>query len=683
MHLKTSAALRIAAVVAAVALLYTDGTFRAAAAKMSSGIDLSTLDRTCKPCTDFYQFANGDWIKKNPIPAAYPAWGSFNILSDRNQSILHALLDEASTANAAPGSNEQKIGDYYASCMNVAQIDAAGTTPLDPLFKTIDGITDAKSVAPAVAQLQLQGVDAFFGFGSGADFKQSTMNIAQIGQAGLGMPDRDYYTKSDAKSKSIATAYVAHVAQMFQLNGETDAQAKADAQTVMDMETALATKQKTRVEERDVAADYNKTDLAGLTAMAPNFDWATFFASSSVQPGAINVAEPGYLKGFSELLAQWTPAQIKAYLRWHVIHAYATALPTAFVDSNFDFYSKTLSGTTKQRDRWKRCVARTDGALGEALGELYVAKAFPPAAKARALELVKYIKATLRSDIATLNWMSPATKAKAVEKLDAFVIKIGYPDKWRDYASYNVVKGPYVRNVIGANEFATKYDYAKIGKPVDKYEWGMTPPTVNAYYEPTTNTINFPAGILQPPFFNADADMAVNFGAIGAVIGHESTHGFDDQGRQFDKDGNLADWWTASDATNFNKRAQCIVSQYDALSPVPGVHEQGKLVQGEAIADLGGLTIAYKAFERWQAAHPRQTLDGFTPEQRFFIGWAYVWSGSQRPEYATMLANVDVHAYDKFRVNATVANMPQFASAWKCPVGAAMVRPAKDRCAIW
>ncbi len=654
-----------------------------AAAKTSSGIDTSYLDRTCKPCADFFQFANGDWIKNNPIPAAYASWGSFNILNDRNEGVLHGLLDAASNSSEPSGSNAQKIGDYYASCMNTAQIDAAGIAPLVPLLKAVDGISDMKSAAPVVAALQLDGVDAFFGFGSGADFKQSTMNIAQIGQSGLGLPDRDYYTKTDDKSKAIQKAYVAHVTQMFVLSGESPAQAAADAATVMSMETVLAENQKTRVEERDVAAGYNKTDLAGLQTMAPNFDWASFFTASSVQPSAINVAEPSYLKAFSAQLAQWTPAQIKTYLRWHVIHAFATSLPAAFDRSNFDFYSTTLSGTTQQRDRWKRCVARTDGALGDALGQLYVAKEFPPAAKARALELVKYIESTLRSDIPTLDWMSPATKAKAVEKLDAFVIKVGYPDKWRDYSDFAVSKGPFVDNVISGNSYATRYDYAKIGKPVDKYEWDMTPPTVNAYYDPTTNTINFPAGIMQPPFFNANADMAANFGAIGAVIGHESTHGFDDQGRQFDKDGNLSDWWTTSDAKNFDARAKCIVNQFDALIPVPGVHEQGSLVQGEAIADLGGLTIAYKAFERWQAVHPRQTIDGFSPEQRFFLGFAHVWASSQRTQETALLANVDVHPFDKFRVNATLSNMPQFAAAWKCPLGKAMVRPANERCQIW
>ncbi len=683
MHITKSTALRFAAVVAAVTLLFTDGTVRAEVSKATSGIDLSSLDRTCKPCTDFYQFANGGWLKKNPIPSAYASWGSFNILADHNNDVLHTLLNQASEANAAAGTNEQKIGDYYASCMDTAEIEKAGTAPLDSLMQSIDKLTSAKDLGPLVASLQMQGVDAFFGFGSGADFKNSSMNIAQLGQSGLGMPDRDYYLKTDAKSKAIQQAYVAHVTQMFTLLGESQSQAAADAQTVMDMETAMAKAQKSRVEERDPQAVYNKTDLAGVEKLAPNFDWASYLQSSGVQPQAINVAEPSYLQALNTQLATWTPAQLKTYLRWHTIHAFARTLPQRFVDANFDFYSKTLSGTTAQLDRWKRCVRATDGALGEALGQAYVQKEFPPAAKARALELVKYVKGTLREDIPTLSWMSPATKAKAVEKLDAFGIKIGYPDKWRDYSTLDVTKGPYVSNVMAANVFASKYDYAKIGKPVDFSEWEMTPPTVNAYYEPTQNNINFPAGILQPPFFDANADMAVNFGAIGAVIGHESTHGFDDQGRQFDKAGNLTDWWTASDAANFSKRANCIVNQFDALQPAAGVHEQGKLVEGEAIADLGGLTIAYKAFEKWQATHPRQVLDGFTPEQRFFMGWARVWASNERPQYVSMLATVDPHPYDKFRVNATLSNMPEFAKAWGCKLPEPMVRPAKDRCQIW
>ncbi len=683
MHFTKSTALRFSAVVAAVALLFTDGTVRAAVTTASSGIDLSSLDRACKPCTDFFQFANGGWIKKNPIPAAYSRWGSFNVLYNHNNDVLHSILNQAVEAKSAPGTNEQKIGDYYASCMDTAAIEKAGTEPLDEMFESIDTIKDVKGVAPVLASLQLRGVNAFFGLGSGPDLKNSSLEIAWLRQGGLGLPDRDYYLKSDAKSQTIQKAYVAHVASMFALLGEPATQSAADAQTVMSIETTLAKNQMSRIEQRNPEAIYHKMGVSGVEALAPAIDWSSYFSASGVSPDTIDVAQPDYFKALNANLSTWSTAQIQTYLRWQVVHAFATALPQPFVDANFAFYSQTLSGTTKQLDRWQRCVSATDGALGEALGQAYVAKAFPPAAKARALELVKYVKATLRSDIPTLTWMSPATKAKAVEKLDAFGIKIGYPDSWRDYSGLTITQGPYANNVLAANQFAVKYRYDKIGKPVDRSEWNMTPPTVNAYYSGTENDINFPAGILQPPFFDAKADMAVNFGAIGAVIGHESTHGFDDQGRKFDKDGNLTDWWTPADAANFDKRANCIVDQFDALSPVPGVHEQGKLVEGEAIADLGGLTIAYKAFERWQTTHPRKTIDGFTPEQRFFLGYARVWAGSQRPQEAALRATVDPHPYDKFRVNATLSNMPEFAKAWGCKLPDAMVRPAKDRCQIW
>jgi putative endopeptidase len=683
MKFTLSLAIRCAAVLAIALFAVRSGGLRAAAQQLSSGIDLSSLDRTCKPCDDFYQFANGGWIKSHPIPAAYPQYGTSNVLLDKNRDVLHAILETAATSNAAPGTDEQKIGDYYASCMNTAAIDKAGTAPLEPLFAQIDGLVDAKGLAPVAAALQIDGVDAFFGFGSGADVKDSTTNIAQLAQGGLGLPNRDYYLNTDAKSVALRDTYVKHVAKMLALMGETQSQADADAQAVLAIETALAKNSLTEVQQRDPQATYHKMDAAALAQLAPNFDWNAFFAGSGVTPGAINVAEPDFFKGFSDLLAQWTPAQLKAYLRWHTITTFSPMLPQAFADENFAFYSATLNGTTAQLPRWRRCTRFTDGALGEALGKLYVAKEFPPEAKARALEMVQYIKATLRSDIASLDWMTEQTKARAIDKLDAFSLKIGYPDTWRDYGAFTVVKAPFVANQLASYAYESKRDYAKIGKPVDRNEWGMTPPTVNAYYNPTVNEIVFPAGILQPPFFNRNADMAVNFGAIGAVIGHESTHGFDDEGRQFDKNGNLADWWTPQDAAKFNAKAKCIVDQFNALSPEPGVKENGQLVQGEAIADLGGLTIAYKAFERWQSTHPRRTIDGFTPEQRFFLGFAGVWGSSSRAEFIRLIANTDPHPYDKFRVNATLSNMPAFAAAWGCKTGDKMVRPASQRCAIW
>jgi predicted metalloendopeptidase len=530
----------------------------------------------------------------------------------------------------------------------------------------------------------MDGVDAFFNFGAQPDFKNSSENIAGLSQGGLGLPDRDYYLNDDEKSKSIRAAYRSHVQKMFELLGDGPAAAATEASAVMNIETSLAKNALSRVERRDPENIYHKMNLPAAEALAPNAQFADYFKDSGVPADApVNVAEPGFFKALSALLASSSPADLRAYLRWHVVHSYATALPAAFVDENFNFYSKTLQGTTAQLARWKRCVRTTDSTLGEALGQFYVAKTFPPSAKAQALAMIKNIKSELRNDLSTLSWMTPQTRARAVGKLDAFLLKIGYPDKWRDYRSLPVSRDSYAGNLIASARFETLYDLGKIGKKVDRTEWGMTPSTVNAYYNPTVNEIVFPAGILQPPFFNKDADMAINYGAIGAVVGHESTHGFDDEGRKFDAVGNLTDWWSPDDAARFNARAQCVVDQWNQLSPLQGVHENGSLVQGEEIADLGGLTIAYKAFEKWQAHNPRRVIDGFTPEQRFFLGWAQVWASAQRPEYTRMLAQVDVHGYDKFRVNQTLSDMPEFAKAFFCKFGEPMVRPKAQQCQIW
>ncbi|MFY9720488.1 MAG: M13 family metallopeptidase, partial [Candidatus Cybelea sp.] len=441
--------------------------------------------------------------------------------------------------------------------------------------------------------------------------------------------------------------------------------------------------QLTNVEERDVKKTNNKLTLAQLDALSPNFSWSGFVASAGVKPTVADVTSPAYLSALSSQLGGCTLDQIKAYLRWHLVHAYALALPRPFYDANFAFYSTTMQGITQPQPRWKECAYRVDRNLGEALGQLYVAKTFSPEAKAQAVAMVRNIESAFREDLATLDWMSATTRQRAVAKLDAFLIKIGYPDQWRDYSKLTIVATPYAANLLAARRFEQQREFAQIGGPVDRMEWGMSPPTVNAYYDGTVNQIVFPAGILQPPFFNADADPAVNYGGIGAVIGHESTHGFDDQGSLYDKYGNLNDWWTPQDRATFTGKTQCIVNQFDALSPEPGVHEKGALVVGEETADLGGLTIAYRAFETWQSSHPRLTIDGFTPEQRFFLGWAHVFMSLERPDAIRLDAQTDVHAYDKFRVNATLSNMPSFAKAWICPLDAPMVRAASQRCQIW
>ena len=682
MRFTLSRAVRAAGLASIIVLALANPHVRAAV-HLQSGIDPANLDRTCKPCQDFYQFANGGWIKKHPIPAAYPAYSNFQALADRNRDVLHGILDQAANAHAKPGSNEQKIGDYYASCMNVAAIDAAGTKPIAPLLD-LAANANASNIGDTLATLHKDGVDAFFNFGAEPDFKNSAENIAGLGQGGLGMPDRDYYLKDDEKTKSIRSAYQAHVEKMFELLGDAPETAKSEAASVLSVETELAKNELSRVERRNPQNIYHKMGFSAVQTLAPQMQFAEYFKDNGVaQSVPINVSEPDFFKALSAQVSSLTPADLHAYLRWHVVHSYATALPTAFVDENFNFYSKTLQGTTEQLARWKRCVRSTDGALGEALGQFYVAKTFPPSAKAQSLAMVKNIKSELRSDLSTLSWMSPQTRAKAVAKLDAFLLKIGYPDKWRDYSNLKITRASYAENILADSRFETAFDLAKIGKKVDRKEWGMTPPTVNAYYNPTINEIVFPAGILQPPFFNKDADMAVNYGAIGAVVGHESTHGFDDEGRQFDAQGNLTDWWTPEDAARFKTRAQCVVDQWNKLEPVPGVHENGALVQGEEIADLGGLTIAYKAFEKWQAHHPRRVIDGFTPEQRFFLGFAQVWAGSERPEFIRLLAQTDVHGYDKFRVNQTLSDMPEFAKAFFCKLNQPMVRPKSEQCQIW
>ncbi len=636
---------------ALLSLVALAGSVRAIGSVPKSGIDTSSIDHTCKACDDFYQFAEGNWIKNHPVPAAYSSYGRFTVLSDSNIDELHAILDDVSQKTYATGTIEQKVGDYYASCMDTAAIDGAGTAPIAKQLGIAAELPNISGLAQTIAELDRDGVRSFFGFGGGADLHDSEQTIVDVEQGGLGLPDRDYYLKDDDRTKTIRDGYVAHVTKMFVLLGDAPDAAATEAAAVLKIETTLATNSLSRVALRDPSATDHRTTFAELQALTPNFDWTAFFAEKKLATSdAINVEEPTFFKGLSTLVATTPVTDLRAYLRWHVVHAYAAVLPSAFETENFAFYSSMLSGQKEQQPRWKRCVEATDRNLGEALGQLYVAKTFPASAKAQALAMVESIKATLRDDMSTLDWMTPATRAKAIEKLDAFTLKIGYPDKWRDYTALPVVRTSYAQNAIAADEFRADDEIAQIGKPVDRTRWDMTPPTVNAYYDPSQNEIVFPAGILQPPFYDKDADMAVNYGGIGAVIGHESTHGFDDEGRKFDAKGNLSDLWTPADVKRFNARAGCIVKQFDALSPLPGVHENGSLVQGEAIADLGGVTIAYKAFEKWQSKHPRLTLDGYTPEQRFFLGWAQVWASNERPAAIALLAKTDVHAYDKFRV---------------------------------
>lgn len=649
------------------------------------GFDLGNLDKSATPCADFYQYACGGWMQKNSIPAAYPSWGSFSVLQDRNLEVLHQILEGAAkTISTSAGSNLQKIGSFYASCMDTAPIETAGAKPLDSDFARLASIKDIPALQAEIARFQGYGVNVMFRFGSTQDFKNTTQVIGDATQGGLGLPDRDYYTKEDAKSTQLRQEYLKHVSKMFELLGDSLERAAQEAKTVMDIETNLAKASMTRVQLRDPKAQYHKMDTAQLKELTLHFDWTQYFTEIGHRDmGAINVGQPDFFKEINRTLASVSLDDWKTYLRWHLIDAAAPALSEKFVAEDFHFKGTVLTGTKEMLPRWKRCVAATDQALGEALGQIYVEKNFPPAAKSSALEMVRNLEATLKNDLETLNWMDSATRQRALAKLNAYANKIGYPDKWRDYSALHVDRGVYFENVKRARFFSRAYNLGKIGKPVDRTEWGMTPPTVNAYYNPLMNEIVFPAGILQPPFYDPKADDAVNYGGMGAVIGHEMTHGFDDQGRQFDAQGNLKDWWTPEDAKKYEARAACVENQFSEYSPLPGVKVNGKLVLGESIADLGGLTIALAAYEKSIEGRPRTVIDGFTPEQRFFLGWAQVWCQNVRPEFARLLVNLDPHPPGHFRTIGPVSNIPAFSQAFGCKADASMVRLPDKECKIW
>jgi putative endopeptidase len=655
----------------------------AGGASSSWGFAPSNLDKTCKPCEDFYQFAMGGWMKSNPIPAEYPNWGTFTVLADQNQTSMRNIVEAAANAKAAPGSNEQKIGDFYASCMDTTAIDAAGIKPLASDLAAISAIQDRSALEAEIAALQREGVRTLFNFDSAQDFKDSSKVIGAARQGGLGLPDRDYYVKDDERSQQIRAGYVEHMAKMFALAGDSAEQSAGEAQTVMSLEGKLASASMTRTQRRDPKAVYHIYTRAQLKELTPDWSWEGYFRSMSVPVlSEINVSQPDFFKTMDSLLTGTGLDNWKTYLRWHLLHSRAPALSEPFVQENFNFFSKQLSGAQEIQPRWKRCVQAVNGNLGEALGEVYVRKYFPPEAKAHAREMVQNLIAALRADLPTLSWMGPETRKAAIEKLEAFGVKIGYTDKWRDYSGLSVDRGAYLANLARADQFETTFDLGKIGKPLDKTEWGMTPPTVNAYYSPNRNEIVFPAGILQPPFYDVKADDAVNYGGMGAVIGHEITHGFDDQGSQFDEKGNFRNWWTAEDRKNFDERTDCVKTQFDGFEAEPGLHLNGKLVLGESIADLGGLTISYAAYEKSLEGKTRpKDLDGFTPEQRFFLGWAQVWGSNVRPEFARLQTNTNEHPLPRFRVNGPLSNMAAFAQAFGCKKGDAMVR--EQACKIW
>ncbi|HEY0777244.1 MAG TPA: M13 family metallopeptidase [Gemmatirosa sp.] len=655
------------------------------------GIDPANLDTTCAACTNFFQFADGGWLKRNTIPAAYPSWGSFNELQDRNEAVLRQILDaDAADRSAAAGSNAQKIGAYYRSCLDSAAIDRAGLAPIAPVLGRIAALRTNAEVRDALGSLEREsGLPlAPFGTGVGTDDKRSDSTLVVFAQGGLGLPDRDYYTNDDARARDLRTKYVAHVARMLELAGAPAAEAAAAATQVLALETKLARAQLTRVAMRDPNAIYHRMPLAEAQRLTPSFTWTRYLADVGAPrtlSGAalVNVMEPAYFATVDTLLAHEPAATWRTYLRYHALEGAAPALPTPFVKEAFAF-QRNFTGATEQLPRWKRCTASVNNALGEMVGQEYVKRTFTPEAKARALAMVANLQAALGDRIRALDWMNDSTKQQALTKLGAFTRKIGYPDRWRDYSALQVADGDYLGNQRRAALFEEARNWNKLGKPVDKTEWGMTPPTVNAYYNPTWNEIVFPAGILQPPFYDPQADDAVNYGAMGAVIGHEMTHGFDDEGRQYDAQGNLRDWWTAGDAKRYNAEAQKVIDQFNAYTVVDSsTHVNGRLTTGENIADFGGLTVAYAAMQKAYASQPRTRIDGFTPEQRFFLGWAQVWREIERPEAARAQVAVDPHAPALWRVNGPLSNMPEFRAAWGCKDGDPMVRPAQQRASIW
>jgi putative endopeptidase len=652
-------------------------------------IDPSNMDTSVKPSDDFFMYANGGWIKRTEIPPEYSRWGSFNELIEKNNDALHEITEKAAKTPADPkiAPELQKVGDYYASGMDEKTIEAMRTKPLTDELAKIDNVKDRQGVLKEIAHLHTFGANVFFNFGSGIDDKNSTMTISNALQGGLGMPDRDYYTKPDADMKDKREKYVAHVTKMLTLLGEPAQKAGQDAKSIMALETKLAEASRTRVELRDPEKNYNKMPQAEVQKITPDWNWADYFKEINLtEPGDINVHQPEFFKAANELFKSTSIDDWKTYLRWHLINATASELSKDFVDEDFSFREMTLRGTKQIKPRWKRVVTTTDGAIGEALGKLYVAENFPPEAKARALELINNLKEALSDRIKTLEWMDDATKQEALKKLAAFTVKIGYPDKWRDYSLLKIDRGPYVLNTLRAGTFEVNRDLKKIGKPTDRTEWGMTPPTVNAYYNPVNNEIVFPAGILQPPFFNAKADDAVNYGGIGAVIGHEMTHGFDDQGRQYDAVGNLRDWWTPESKAKFQERAKAVVAQYSEYEPLPGKHVNGELTQGENIADIGGVKLAYAALQKALDKNPgarEQKIDGFTPEQRFFLSFATIWKSKQRDEDLKLRLNTDPHSPARYRVNGPLSDLTEFQKAFNLPDNCPMVRSPDKRVNIW
>lgn len=650
------------------------------------GLDKRYIDTTADPCTDFYKYACGNFTRLYPIPPDRSSYGTGTMLNDHNVAVLRAMLDKAAAGAANRTPNEQKIGDYYASCMDLPAIDKRGLSSLQPELDRISALKRKDDLSALIAHLELSNVTAFFNFSEQQDFKDARKQIATVDQAGLGLPERDYYLRAGASDEKIRQQYVQHVTNTLKLLGERATQAAADAKKIMDLETALAKVSLDITSQRDPNKIYHMMSIDDLAELAPNFSWKEMITDTGAPPiTELNVTHPDFFKGMNALLASTDLATIKTYLRWQLIaNTPALMLPKPFDEEAFNFNSRELRGQPEQQPRWKRCVPSTDNALGEALGQVYVAQEFPGTSKAATVQMVRDIEGAMDQDINTLDWMSPETKVRAKEKLRAVANKIGYPDKWRDYSTLKVISGDALGNYVRAAEFENHRQLAKIGTPVDRGEFGMSPPTVNAYYNPSMNDINFPAGILQPPFYDPQSNDAINYGHIGGIVGHELTHGFDDQGRQFDASGNLADWWTAADGKKFDEKAKCETDEYSRFIVDNDAHVNGQLTLGENTADNGGLRLAYIAL---LADAKRKNLkldqkdDGYTLTQQFFLAFGQDWCGSTRPQQERVQVQTDPHSPRQFRVNGVVQNMPELGVAFGCKLGQPMM-PVKA-CRVW
>ena len=672
-------------------LAFVAGAFALATAVLPAADPTSanipaTLDSTCKPCEDFFKYVNQKWLTDNPIPAAYPRWGRFNELSEANRERLKTILDAAVEKNTAghATADEARIANMYGSCMDVQGIEKRGLEPLKADLAAIEAINSPAALQKVIIRMYEVAAPSPIGMAAAPDQKNATQTILNIASGGLSLPERDYYFNTDARTEKIREEFLKHVARMHVLLGDSKEKADAEAKTIFDFEKQMAEATMTNVERRNPDNRYHKFTFAELQQLAPAVDWKaafTKFAIPTDQP--INVVEPKFFTMLNTAITTTSLDTWKTYLRWRLVRAHADSLPAAFDEEAFSFSGTVLTGVKEQLPRWKRCVTAVDRSLGDALGESFIKKYFPPAAKMRIDELIANMRATLADSLTNADWLSAETKTQALDKLSKITPKIGYPARWKDYSTVTIKKDRYIENQLAARDFERKRNLAKIGKPIDKNDWGMTPPTVNAYYNPLFNEIAFPAGILQPPFFDATADDSLNYGAIGAVIGHEIGHGFDDQGSKFDAVGNRRDWWTEDDRKKFDARATCIVDQFNSFEVQPGARHIGKLVTGEAMGDLGGLTLAYRAYHRSLKGKPAPVIDGLTGDQRFFIAFARVWGSHQRQQAELLQLKTDPHPLGKYRANETLKNMPEFMEAFKCQLGDAMTRPVDQRCKLW